>query len=204
MTGDDIRRILDIGEPIPENGFRHYSVLIPLIEMDDDIHVLYEVRARDLDRQPGEICFPGGEVEDGESFADCAIRETEEEIGISGDRIDVIGELTTIYGIGKFAMHCFTGLVGPKAMDSLKLNEEVDDVFTVPLGKLLATDVEMFHAHVLQKGPDDFPYMRVTGEESYEWSRFTSPVPVYDVGEHVIWGLTGRATRVLLELIARS
>ena len=47
------------------------------------------------------------------------------------------------------------------------------------------------------------PYEKVTGGDAYPWSRFTSPVPVYDVNGWIIWGLTGRVTMVLVEEIAK-
>ena len=67
LSGSDIRDLFKDTPPVPENNFRHYAVLVPLIEREDGIHVLYEVRAKDLDRQPGEICFPGG-MQEGEPF----------------------------------------------------------------------------------------------------------------------------------------
>ena len=39
---------------------RAYAVLVPLVERDGELHLLYEVRASTLRRQPGEVCFPGG------------------------------------------------------------------------------------------------------------------------------------------------
>ena len=65
----------------------------------------------------------------------------------------------------------------------------------------IETEEEIYRARLTQEGPEDFPYVRVTGGDSYEWSRLTSPVPVYDVGERVIWGLTGRATKILLDIL---
>ena len=44
---------------------RTYAVLVPLVERDGALHLLYEVRARTLRRQPGEVCFPGGRMEAG-------------------------------------------------------------------------------------------------------------------------------------------
>ena len=46
---------------------RTYAVLVPLVERDGALHLLYEVRARMLRRQPGEVCFPGGRMEAGET-----------------------------------------------------------------------------------------------------------------------------------------
>ena len=72
-------------------GARHnYAVLCPLIEMTDGLHFLFEVRAAGL-RQAGEVCFPGGRMEPGESDVNCALRETEEELSIPRSEITVLG-----------------------------------------------------------------------------------------------------------------
>ena len=166
--------------------------------------VLYEVRARDLDRQPGEICFPGGMQEPGETWQECALRETKEEIGLAPEHVEVLNELTVIYGVGRFAMHCFLGLVDGEAAEGLQISsQEVDQVFTVPLRDLLDAEPEDYRAKLIQYGPEDFPYQRVTGADSYPWSKMTSPVPVYDVNGWAIWGLTGRVTKVLVEEIRK-
>ena len=205
ISSDDIRSIFEDAPPVPENGFRHYAVLVPVIPREDGLHVLYEVRAKDLDRQPGEICFPGGEQEPGETWQECALRESFEEVGITPDSVEVINELTTIYGIGRFSMHCFLGILQPDALESLVLSDaEVAEVFTVPLQDLMDADPEMYRAKLIQEGPEDFPYERVTGGEEYPWSITSSPVPIYDVNGWIIWGLTGRVTRVLVEEIRKK
>ena len=65
-----------------------YAVLLPLVKKEDGIHILFEERALTLNRQPGDICFPGGKVD----FEDVneeytAIRETIEELGLKRDDI---------------------------------------------------------------------------------------------------------------------
>ena len=59
---------------------KDFSVLLPLIKVKDELHILYEVRSKNLDTQPGEISFPGGMVENGETYKDAAVRETIEEL----------------------------------------------------------------------------------------------------------------------------
>ena len=204
LSAGDIRQIFRGQPSVAENGFRHYAVMIPMVVRDDGIHVMYEVRAKDLDRQPGEICFPGGEQEAGETWQECALRETWEEIGIPPESVERFDELTTIYGAGRFAMHCFPALVDPEAVDQMQISaDEVDQVFTVPLQDLMDAEPELYRARLIQYGPEDFPYEKVTGGDAYPWSRFTSPVPVYDVNGWIIWGLTGRVTMVLVEEIAK-
>ena len=63
--------------------------------------------------------------------------------------------------------------------------------------------LKLLAAELIQYGPENFPYERVVGADSYPWSRLTSPVPVYDVNGWAIWGLTGRATKVLVEEIRK-
>ena len=205
MINEETLRTMFRGTPpVPENGFRHYAVLVPLVKREEGISVMYEVRAKDLDRQPGEICFPGGMQEPGETYQECALRESFEEIGLAADHVEVLNELTVIYGVGRFAMHCFTGLVDAEAADHLQISEEeVDQVFEVPLEDLLAAEPEDYRARLVQYGPEEFPYERVVGADSYPWTKMTSPVPVYDVNGWAIWGLTGRVTKVLVEEIRK-
>lgn len=79
-----------------EKVFKEFSVLIPLIEADNGLEILFEIRSSDLRSQPNEVCFPGGRIENAESPTECAIRETHEEILISPDQIQIVGELQTL------------------------------------------------------------------------------------------------------------
>ena len=69
-----------------------YAVLIPLVETESGNALLLEVRSEKV-RQPGEICFPGGRSECGETVVETAVRETCEELGIEPSEIEVISEL---------------------------------------------------------------------------------------------------------------
>lgn len=204
LSAEGLRDLFKNTSPVPENGFRHYAVLVPLVKREEGITVMYEVRAKDLDRQPGEICFPGGMQEPGETYEECALRETMEEIGLNPEHVEVLNELTVIYGVGRFAMHCFTGLVEAEAADALEISKvEVDRVFEVALSDLLEAEPENYRASLVQYGPEEFPYERVVGADSYPWTKMTSPVPVYEIDGWNIWGLTGRVTKVLVEEIRK-
>ena len=93
-------------------GARHsYAVLCPLVERPDGLHLLYEVRAAALHRQPGEVCFPGGRMEAGETPEQCALRETEEELAIPRREIEILGKPDFICNQAGFLMQPVLGLV---------------------------------------------------------------------------------------------
>ena len=127
---EDIEAVFAERKPGAEGNFKFFSVLVPLIEKEDDLYLLYEVRAKNMERQPGEICFPGGELEPVETTEECALRETWEEIGIPQEQIRVITQLDTLYTYSNFAMYCYLGVIPEAALEHLQFSEnEVDEVF---------------------------------------------------------------------------
>ncbi|MBT8132017.1 MAG: CoA pyrophosphatase [Gammaproteobacteria bacterium] len=129
---------------IPDD-FRHLfpdplipaAVLFPLIRRDGEISVLLTKRAAHLKHHGGQISFPGGRMETVDSGPlATALRETEEEIGIPADQVDVVGYLDNYFTITGFSV---TPVVGFFDGDlALKLDRaEVEDTFEVPLGHLL-------------------------------------------------------------------
>ena len=73
--------------------FRRSSVLLCFWRDADDLRVLFTKRAQTLSGHAGQMSFPGGQLEEGESWTAAALRETEEEVGIARDRIEVLGRL---------------------------------------------------------------------------------------------------------------
>jgi 8-oxo-dGTP pyrophosphatase MutT (NUDIX family) len=113
------------------------AVLVPLIDRPEGLTVLLTQRTPHLAAHAGQISFPGGRVEsfDGDSIA-AALRETEEEVGLPPDYVEVVGRLDTyITGTG-FEICPVVGLV--RAPYPLKLDPiEVADAFEVPLSFIL-------------------------------------------------------------------
>ncbi len=202
ITTDRVRQIFSNYKPVGEMDFRHFAVLVPIVEGPDGPEVLYEVRAHDMDRQPGEVCFPGGMIEPDESPLECALRETEEEIGIPASDIDILGELSAVHMIAGSRIYCFVGAVSESGMKKLTLNpDEVAEVFTVGLDKIMATKAEVYSSIMTQVVDEKFPYERVTGRTSYPWRNKEVPVPVYFIDDRIIWGMTGRMTMELAEVL---
>ena len=81
----------------PKDPKSYAAVLVPLIQLDNgQTGLLFTKRSSTLRRNPREVCYPGGKVDDQESFIEAAKRETFEEIGISKDSIDVWGAMPAL------------------------------------------------------------------------------------------------------------
>ena len=109
------------------------AVLIPLIERDSGLHVLLTQRSANLRDHAGQISFPGGRIEKGDlSPWHAALRETQEEIGISPETVEFAGYLPDhVVGTG-FRVTPVVGFVGAP-LKMLLAADEVDEVFEVPL-----------------------------------------------------------------------
>lgn len=175
-----------------------YAVLVPLVERPEGLSLLYEVRSEQLGRQPGEVCFPGGKMEAGETPVDCALRETWEELAIPPQAVEVVAELDLVTHQGGFVLHPILGVVDPEAT-IVPSPAEVKETFTVPVDWLLEHPPAVYTYDLLPQVGEDFPYERIGFPQGYRWRGGKVTVPVYDWPGHPIWGLTGRITRRLLE-----
>ena len=113
------------------------AVLIPLIDRGDDLSVLLTLRADDLRHHAGQISFPGGRLEASDTDAiAAALRETQEEIGLRREFIEVIGQLPDHVVISGFRVTPVVGLV--RTGFELVLDPtEVAGTFEVPLRHIL-------------------------------------------------------------------
>lgn len=179
-----------------------YAVLVPLVEREDGWYILYEVRARSMRRQPGEVCFPGGRMEGAESPEECALRETEEELSIPPSVVRILGRLDFIAHRANFIMYPILGLVDARAVEHMTLNPgEVDETFLVPVHHLLETEPLEYSYKLIPQTGEGFPYELIGIPRDYRWQPGGENVPVYPWEGHAIWGLTGRITRHLAALL---
>lgn len=181
---------------------RAYAVLVPLVEFGGEPHLLYEVRASTLRRQPGEVCFPGGRMEGGETPEECALRETWEELGIPREQIRLLGRLDFIAHRANFIMYPILGVVDSEALSPhLRPNPaEVEECFLVPLSHLLETPPIEYEYELIPTPAENFPYELIGIPRDYKWQHGWENVPVYPWQGRAIWGLTGRITRNLVQI----
>ena len=172
-----------------------YAVLCPLAETAEGLSLLYEVRAAAL-RQGGEVCFPGGRQEPGESPADCALRETEEELAIPRGEVSLLGPLDFICNQRGFLLQPVLGLVSPRGLAAMRPSPaEVAEAFTVPLAFFRETQPEIWRYDLVPRVPEAFPYGAVGIPRDYAWSRGQVELPIWHHRGHVIWGMTARVVR---------
>jgi 8-oxo-dGTP pyrophosphatase MutT (NUDIX family) len=121
----------------PVSDCRRAAVLVPLVERDGGLSVLLTLRTAHLSNHAGQVAFPGGRIED--SDADplaAALRETEEEIGLSREHVEPIGQLDPYVTRTGFMVTPIVALVHPPFSLALDAHE-VADAFEVPLDFLL-------------------------------------------------------------------
>ncbi len=202
MKPEQLEVLLRTRAPGLMDARRAYAVLVPLVEREGELCLLYEVRARTLRRQPGEVCFPGGLMEPGETPEECALRETWEELGIPPEQIKLLGRLDFIAHRANFLMQPVLGLVDSGALEGMVPSPaEVDEVFFVPLSHLLETEPIEYEYELIPTPAENFPYEVIGIPRDYRWQHGWENVPVYPWQGRAIWGLTGRITRHLIQVI---
>ncbi|RCN30443.1 hydrolase, NUDIX family [Ancylostoma caninum] len=117
------------------------SVLVPLLEVNSKPSVLFTKRSIHLKSHRGEVCFPGGRMEKGESVEEAALRETHEEIGVEPKSVEVWGRLKPV--LTRTLTNTVVPVVGCIDKEVLKPDsvnkKEVQTLFSVSLDELCQT-----------------------------------------------------------------
>jgi 8-oxo-dGTP pyrophosphatase MutT (NUDIX family) len=99
-------------EQLDAHGRTDAAVLVPMHGWPDNPGLVFTERRSDLSRHAGEISFPGGRRDDDEELLDTALREAEEEIGLSRERVEIVGALPPIGTfVTNYKVHPFVGLI---------------------------------------------------------------------------------------------
>jgi len=173
----------------------NFSVLVPLIEIKNEFNLIFEVRSMSIKRQPGEVSFPGGRIEDGESPLDAAVRETWEETGIDRENIKIITELDYATNKNGSFVYSFLGHIENTDYSSIKFSkDEVSELFYVPLSYFLENEPEKYYINYYPKTEENFPLHMISEGANYKWEDIRYPVYFYKYNDYIIWGLTAKIT----------
>ena len=157
------------------------AVLVPLVQRDQGLTVLLTQRTAHLANHAGQISFPGGrvEAEDADPVA-AALRETEEEIGLHPDEVQILGRLDDFVTTSGFLVVPVVGLVSPP-FTLVPDPFEVAEVFEVPLAFVLDPGNHQRHSRTGKSGEPRY-YYAMPFDDHYIWGATASMlVNLYEV-----------------------
>lgn len=183
---------------IGEKKMLRAAVAICLIKSENGYDLLFQTRSNKISAQPGDVCFPGGSIEDGETPRDAAIREVCEELLIDPSQLAIIGE-SDYHHFQRMIIYPFVGVLTD--YDGSFNKDEVAEVFRVPLQFFLDNEPAIFTIDSKAQPREDFPYELVSGGRDYKWPTQYIEELFYKYDNRVIWGLTARILKAFCEII---
>lgn len=159
---------------------RGAAVLMPIFELDDELHVVYIRRSDHVESHRGQVAFPGGRVDPTDkSLLHTALREAQEEVGIDPASVDVLGAIEgSVARTSEIHVTPFIGVI-PAAAGLRADPKEVAAIFFVPMNALEDSSYR-----------GTYRFRRESGEISEH--------PAIFYNDQVIWGLTLRFTEDVL------
>ncbi|WP_053955983.1 NUDIX hydrolase [Inediibacterium massiliense] len=205
MNIDNIKQKIKERQATPEGKYDIFSVLVPIIKVKDELELLFEVRSENLSIQPREICFPGGKLEQNESPYECAIRETCEELNVSPTNICILGDLDFLVLPYNLILYPFLGTLKNIPIEKIHFNkDEVSKIFTVPLNFFIENKPILHYVDLHAQMPNDFPFHMIPSGKDYKWRTGKYPVLFYFYNEYVIWGMTARIIKNLVDILQEN
>ena len=173
-----LRGVLDAAPPPLAGPGRKAAVLMPLVREGEELSVLFTLRRDDLPAHAGQISFPGGRMEAGETPLEAALRETHEETGIAPEFIEPLGFWDACGTSTGYQVAPLAGLVR-EGYALAPCEREVAEIFTIPLA---------FFLDAANHGREEFFWR---GKMRRYW--------VMRYGERMVWGATAAMLRRLWE-----
>ncbi len=163
-----------------EGDGRIAAVLLLLFPEEDQVSIVLTKRRHDLKHHPGQISFPGGKQEPQERLKQTALRESQEEVGVDPNQIEVVGQCNSVYvPPSDFTIFPFVGWLNQRPTFQKNL-DEVEEIIVVPM------------SHLLQGA--------LRSNESIHVDGRNLTVPLYQIDQHQVWGAT---FIILHELVER-
>ncbi|MEM2144019.1 MAG: CoA pyrophosphatase [Candidatus Jordarchaeaceae archaeon] len=169
---------------LSDSNFNHAAVFLLLFERGGEYYILFTKRSNELKFHKGQISFPGGGFdEDDVNLLNTAFREISEELGLTREDVEVLGELDdTVTFTSRYIITPFVGFLKHPPNGKLKINKyEIEKIIEVPLSALL--DERNFR------------------EELHEYYGKKVPIYFYDYNGYVIWGATAMILKQFLDLL---
>jgi len=186
------------------NGYENlqkFGVLVPLTCINNEYHLIFQVRSDKIATQPGEISFPGGGREPGDkNIIETAIRETQEEFGLKREQINVLAHLDTLITPYNIVLRPFVAEI--LAHDKIVPNEaEVKEVFTVPLKYFIENEPEEYFINIKAEIDPDTTFPTHWVSTNYNWRVGKYSVTFYQYENRIIWGFTAKIIENLVKII---
>lgn len=160
------------------------AVLVPLFYHEGQWHILFALRSDEVNFHKGQVCFPGGTCQSGDaSLLQTALRESEEEIGLRAEDVEILGELDdTITVTSGYIISPFVAVI-PYHYPFEVNHREIKQILSVPLAALM--DKANFYQ----------------GQDVQTSEGETIPMYYYRYREHTVWGATARIVKHFIELL---
>lgn len=183
--------------PREETGdisIRDAAVLIPVVNREAGPSLLFVERTDKVPTHKGQIAFPGGAIEEGESVDEAALREAHEEVALPTESVEVLGYLDDLLTVSNFIITPVVGVVREPPAEYIKQEFEVENVFETPLSHLL--DPANFRTERVSWDlvPPTAPVelLRKLRIPALDWDPNAKDFPMFffDTPDGTIWGAT--------------